>query len=83
MTDKIDFGFTNREKETIEYMKLGFSNKQIAKKMYASSHTIKIHIARIIEKTGTVNRTHAAYKLAICGYFKQSEQELEQFSKLH
>lgn len=83
MTDNNTFGLTNREMEVSEYMKYGYSNSEIAKKMNVSSHTVKIHISNIIGKTYSNNRTHAAYKLAVCGFFKQMQQEIEQYLKLH
>lgn len=41
MVNKTEFYFTNREKDIIEYIKLGYSNKQIAKTLYISLGTVK------------------------------------------
>lgn len=83
MADNLNFSFTEREKEVIEFMKLGYSNTQIAQKMFVSTHTIKVYVTRILEKTGSCNRIQAVYKLASNGYFKQSQQENAQYLMLH
>lgn len=41
MSNNNNFLFTNREKDIIEYIKLGYSNKQIAKTLYISLGTVK------------------------------------------
>ncbi len=64
---------TKREKETLKYLVLGFSNKEIARELNISSHAIKIHVAKIIQKINAKNRTHAAY---IVGSLKYSKNQL-------
>ncbi len=83
MVDNLNFSFTEREKEVIEFMKLGYSNTQIAQKMFVSTHTIKVYVTRILVKTNSCNRIHAVYKLASNGYFKLSQQANAQYLMLH
>lgn len=49
---------TTREREIADL--LGFSNKDIARKLFLSLHTVKNHIHRIIEKLDVTNRREAA-----------------------
>lgn len=43
---------TKREKEILRFVASGFSNKQIADKLYISIHTVITHRKNITEKTG-------------------------------
>lgn len=47
---------TYREKEVLENVKEGFSNKDIAKKLHITEHTIKKHITSILSKLNMKNR---------------------------
>ena len=69
MVNKTEFYFTNREKNIIEYIKLGYSNKQIAKTLYISLGTVKKHISSIINKTNAINRVNLIFILAKNKYF--------------
>lgn len=50
---------TQREKEVLRLLGTGFSNSQIAAKLYVSDHTIKSHLVSIYRKLGVANRTQA------------------------
>jgi DNA-binding NarL/FixJ family response regulator len=41
----------------IIYLKLGFTNKEIAGRMNLSEYTVKEHLKRIMHKTKTTTRT--------------------------
>jgi len=43
---------SSREKEVLEKVALGFSNKEIAEKLFISIHTVISHRKNIVEKTG-------------------------------
>lgn len=45
-----DYDLTEREKEVLEYMSKGFSQKQIAGKLYLSPYTVNSHIQNIYTK---------------------------------
>ncbi|WP_455537596.1 response regulator transcription factor [Terrisporobacter sp.] len=47
---------TNREKEVLDMVGLGFTNKDIAKNLYLSENTIKKHITNILCKLDMRNR---------------------------
>jgi DNA-binding NarL/FixJ family response regulator len=50
---------SEREKEVVKLIAQGFSNNQIADKLYISNKTVKTHVAHILEKFGASNRTEA------------------------
>jgi len=53
---------TAHEKEILSLAALGYENKEIAKKLYISVHTVKAHLAVILKELNAVNRTHAVYR---------------------
>lgn len=50
---------TAREREVLEMMMEGLSNKEIAAELSVSTHTIKFHISSILGKLGASSRTEA------------------------
>ena len=50
---------TPREMEILSMLALGLSNKNIAKKLQISEHTVKFHISSIFTKLGASSRTEA------------------------
>jgi DNA-binding CsgD family transcriptional regulator len=54
------YALTDREREVVELVEQGMSNKYIADRLYISVHTVANHIRHILEKTGTANRSAAA-----------------------
>ena len=54
-----DEALTNREREVLELVSQGLSNKLIARRLQISEHTVKFHIAAISSKLGASSRTDA------------------------
>ncbi|MGG0741389.1 response regulator transcription factor [Niallia taxi] len=54
-----EYGLTNREKDIFEYIIQAYSNKDIAKNLYISEHTVKNHITNIFNKLGVSDRMQA------------------------
>lgn len=52
-------GLTTREFEVLQLLAAGKANKDIAEALFISTHTVAVHVARILEKTGSSNRTAA------------------------
>ena len=52
-------GLTTREFEVLQLLASGKANKEIAEALYISTHTVAVHVARVLEKTGSSNRTAA------------------------
>jgi DNA-binding NarL/FixJ family response regulator len=51
---------TRREREVLELIKEGLTNREIAKALFLSQATVKVHVRHILEKTGSRTRTEAA-----------------------
>lgn len=53
-------GLTPREREVAEAVGRGASNAEIAKELFLSESTVKVHIGRIMAKLDAANRTRVA-----------------------
>ena len=51
---------TARELEVLQLLVEGRTNKAIAQTLFISVHAVNLHVARVLHKTGTSNRTEAA-----------------------
>lgn len=51
---------TTREREVVEWVAEGLTNKEIARKLEISPATVKVHVERLIGKMGVADRTQAA-----------------------
>jgi DNA-binding CsgD family transcriptional regulator len=52
-------GISDREREVLELLATGSSNKEIARRLEVSPNTVKTHIARLFEKLSVSRRTAA------------------------
>ena len=52
-------GITPRELEILEAMAGGFSNREIAERLFVSENTVKTHTARLFDKLAARRRTQA------------------------
>lgn len=50
---------TARERDVLQWLSQGLSNKAIAARLAISDQTVKFHVAAIIAKLGAANRTDA------------------------
>jgi DNA-binding CsgD family transcriptional regulator len=55
-----EFGLTGREREILEQVAAGHSNKQIAAGFWLSEQTIKYHLTNVYRKLEVGSRTEAA-----------------------
>ena len=53
-----------REREVLDLIAAGATNKAIARDLGVSPHTIKRHVANMLHKLGAVSRSHAVARLA-------------------
>lgn len=51
---------TPKEKEVLQELGKGFSNKEISRSLYISEYTVKKHVSQILSKLELADRTHAA-----------------------
>jgi DNA-binding NarL/FixJ family response regulator len=51
---------TEREIEVLRFLARGFSNEDIAKKLFLSEGTVRNHIGSLVDKLGVSDRTQAA-----------------------
>ena len=59
IADDLPEHLTVREREVLEMMSEGLSNKEIAAQLDISAHTVKFHISSILGKLGASSRTEA------------------------
>lgn len=57
--DELAEALTAREREVLQMLAAGLSNKEIAARLNISDHTAKFHVASILGKLGAASRTEA------------------------
>jgi DNA-binding NarL/FixJ family response regulator len=65
---------TPREREVLEQIVEGHTNREIAQLLSLSVGTVKIHVEHIIAKLGVSDRTQAAVRAVESGLLRSSEQ---------
>ncbi len=54
---------SRREREVLDHIQLGLTNRQIAHQLYVSPNTVNKHVQQVLRKLGVTNRVQAA----MCG----------------
>lgn len=62
-----ELGITARELEILEAMAAGFSNREIAERLYVSENTVKTHAGRLFDKLSARRRTQAIQRAKDAG----------------
>ncbi|HMA33964.1 MAG TPA: response regulator transcription factor [Chloroflexia bacterium] len=57
-----DESLTAREREVLELLGQGLANKQIARQLQISEHTVKFHVSSVYAKLGAASRTEAVHR---------------------
>jgi DNA-binding CsgD family transcriptional regulator len=60
-------GITPREMEILEAMAAGFSNREIAERLFVSENTVKTHAGRLFDKLSAQRRTQAVQRAKEAG----------------
>ena len=72
----LHYGLTKREQEVLQFIYCGYSNQQIANKLFISKRTVEFHRSNLKEKTGTINDIellHFAIKTSLIDTNQQSD----------
>jgi DNA-binding CsgD family transcriptional regulator len=60
-----NYQLTEREWEIAALAAEGFENREIAARLKLSAHTVKSHLQRVFDKTGSANRTQLTHRLDV------------------
>ena len=66
-------GLTRRQKEIIELLGAGLTNKEIARKLYLSARTVDMHVGNILERLDSRTSTEAVRKASDLGLLPDTE----------
>lgn len=58
-------GLTNRERQVLNFIRQGYSNKEIAQKLCIAEPTVKNHVHHLLEKLEVTTRVQAATRTAL------------------
>ena len=58
-----NYGLSDREKDTVNVLITGASNKEIGRKLNITERTVKAHVSSILKKTDTTDRVSLIIKL--------------------
>ncbi len=65
--DEATRSLTRREREVLDLLAMGLTNKEIARKLDLQEVTIKLHVRGVCRKLGAKNRTQAALRAVAVG----------------
>jgi DNA-binding CsgD family transcriptional regulator len=60
VTDSTGLGLTAREREVLEHVAAGKTNREVADELFLSVRTVDRHLSRIFDKLGVNSRAAAA-----------------------
>ncbi len=72
--DANKLGLSQREVEVLQLLSQGYSNQEIADKLFVSLNTIKTHIQKIYQKLNAKRRTQAIQKARELALITSSEE---------
>jgi DNA-binding NarL/FixJ family response regulator len=58
---------TPREREIVDYVRQGLTNKEIAERLTVSVRTVEAHVSRVLVKLGVGRRSGIAAALSCAG----------------
>jgi DNA-binding NarL/FixJ family response regulator len=71
-TDINDTRFTSREMSILELIAKGLTNIQIATELHISKYTVAQHVAKMLERSGAINRTDLVSRSYTAGVLQNS-----------
>ena len=63
---RLDY-LTSKEREVLQKLGIGFSNKQISKSLFITENTVKKHVSQVLSKLDLGDRTQAALYANVTG----------------
>jgi DNA-binding NarL/FixJ family response regulator len=69
-------GLSIRERQVLDLLTSGCTNRQIAERLVISSSTVKVHVEHILAKLGVGDRTQAAVRAIQLGYVVHRQSRL-------
>ncbi len=67
---------TPRERDVLQFLTEGFSNQQIARRLFISESTVSVHVSHILGKLGVSNRLQAASAAQRLNLFPPEQQQV-------
>jgi len=64
-SDDVIAELTARERQVLELIAEGLSNRQIGERLFISGKTASVHVSAILRKLGASTRTEAAYRAGV------------------
>ncbi len=74
-TENTKATLTEREKEVLQWLKVGRSTRDISKILNISERTVKFHVGNIVRRLNAENRTHAVAVAMGKGLLMETVQE--------
>jgi len=74
--DLYETKITEREHEVFQLVCKGFTNQEIAEKLFVSIHTVKAHLTAVLRKLNIKNRTLLAYFAGKFHLFEVKDENL-------
>ncbi len=56
----LETALSGREREVLDHIQLGLTNRQIASQLFVSPNTVNKHVQSVLRKLGATNRVQAA-----------------------
>ena len=75
-TAVLPVALTPRERDVLQILTQGFSNQQIARRLYISESTVSVHVSHILAKLGVSNRLQAAAAAQRLNLFPSEPQQV-------
>ena len=75
---QVTIDLTEREQEILRLLATGTSNKDIARQLFISSNTVKVHLHNIFAKIGAVSRTEAVMYAIRIGLVKSPKSDWDE-----
>jgi DNA-binding NarL/FixJ family response regulator len=66
---------TPRENDVLRMLTRGYTNQQIARRLFITESTVSVHVSHIIAKLGVSNRLQAAAAAARLGLFPEESPQ--------